>query len=117
MNDDLISRQAAIDALEWTWAGKAAFDAIKNLPSAQPRWIPVSERLPDEDYLTGANVQHSAEVLMTVYNAEDEVTIIDYGHTVSGSWYSDITDCPVPCWWEVTAWMPLPQPWEGADDD
>ncbi|MBR3170309.1 MAG: hypothetical protein IKF22_03535 [Lachnospiraceae bacterium] len=41
---DLIERQAAIDALEWTWAGKAAFDAIKNLPSAQPerktgRWI------------------------------------------------------------------------------
>ena len=34
--DDVISRQAAIDALEWTWAGKAAFDAIKNLPSAQP---------------------------------------------------------------------------------
>ena len=33
---DLISRQAAIDALEWTWAGKAAFDAIKNLPPAQP---------------------------------------------------------------------------------
>lgn len=33
---DLIDRQAAIDALEWKWAGKAAFDAIKNLPSAQP---------------------------------------------------------------------------------
>lgn len=26
--NDLISRQSAIDALEWTWAGKAAFDAI-----------------------------------------------------------------------------------------
>lgn len=36
MIDDLISRKAAIDALEWKWAGKAAFDAIKNLPSAQP---------------------------------------------------------------------------------
>lgn len=34
--DDLISRQDAIDALEWKWAGKAAIDAIKNLPSAQP---------------------------------------------------------------------------------
>ena len=33
---DLISRQAAIDALEWKWAGKAAIDAIKSLPSAQP---------------------------------------------------------------------------------
>ena len=36
---DMISRQAAIDALEWKWAGKAAFDAIKNLPSAQPEII------------------------------------------------------------------------------
>lgn len=41
---DLISRQAALDALEWKWAGKAAIDAIKNLPSAQPeqrigKWI------------------------------------------------------------------------------
>ena len=33
---DLISRQSAIDALEWKWAGKAAIDAIKNLPSAEP---------------------------------------------------------------------------------
>ena len=33
---DLISRRAALDALEWKWAGKAAIDAIKNLPSAQP---------------------------------------------------------------------------------
>lgn len=36
---DLISRQAALDALEWKWAGKAAIDAIKNLPSAQPEII------------------------------------------------------------------------------
>lgn len=30
--NDLITRQAALDALEWKWAGKAAIDAIKNLP-------------------------------------------------------------------------------------
>lgn len=32
---DYIDRQAAIDALEWKWAGKAAFDAIKELPSIE----------------------------------------------------------------------------------
>lgn len=32
---DYIDRQAALDALEWKWAGKAAFDAIKKLPSAE----------------------------------------------------------------------------------
>lgn len=37
--DDLISRQTALEALEWNWAGKAAIDAIKNLPTAQPKII------------------------------------------------------------------------------
>lgn len=31
---DLIDRQAAIDAIEWKWAGKAAFDALKAVPTA-----------------------------------------------------------------------------------
>ena len=34
---DTISRRAALDALEWKYAGKAAFDAIKALPSARPK--------------------------------------------------------------------------------
>jgi hypothetical protein len=97
------------------WHDAAITNRLNNLPSAQPeqRWIPCSERLPDEDYWTGANFQYSADVLMTVYNAEDEETIIDYGHTVGGSWYSDTTDCFVPSEWEVVAWMPLPEPWKG----
>ena len=44
---DLISKQAALDALEWKWAGKAAIDAIKNLPPVltidpvkHGKWIP-----------------------------------------------------------------------------
>lgn len=122
--NDTISRQAAVDA---TWFEPSytdplnvlteVRDRLKALPSAQPEphWIPCSERLPDEDYWTGANFQYSADVLMTVYNAEDEETIIDYGHTVDGSWYSDTTDCLVPSWWEVLAWMPLPEPYKGDD--
>lgn len=129
---DLISRQAAIERATkdhdfykgaTTPADMARRDELLNvmcwlgeLPSAQPeqRWISCSERLPDEDYWTGANFQYSADVLMTVYNAEDEDTIIDYGHTVDGSWYSDTTDCFVPSWWEVLAWMPLPEPYKGG---
>ena len=41
LTGDLISRQKAINALEWKWAEKAAMDAIKNLPSAQPDGIPL----------------------------------------------------------------------------
>ena len=58
MTDDLISRQAAIDACHNYEDGKDAYaygdvveKRLKTLPSAQPeqRWIPCSERLP-EDY-------------------------------------------------------------------
>lgn len=35
--EDAISRQAVLDALEWKWAGKAAIDAIKELPPVTPQ--------------------------------------------------------------------------------
>lgn len=49
---DLINRQDAIDALEWKWAGKAALDAIKALPSAQRKgkW---KEVYAETDYRNG----------------------------------------------------------------
>ena len=54
-NDDLISRQAAIDALREEFkrvptSAIRAMQAVENLPSAQPeqRWIPCSERLPED---------------------------------------------------------------------
>lgn len=75
-------------------------------------WISVSERLPDEDLWTGIGKQYSADVLITVHNADDEETIIDYGHTIDGAWYSDTTDCIVPSEWKVIAWMPLPDPYK-----
>ncbi len=47
--DDTISRQAAIDAATYgnPWT---AWKRIEALPSAEPepRWIPVTERLPEE---------------------------------------------------------------------
>jgi hypothetical protein len=71
MKDDLISRQAAIDAflteltkrerknLLHTWSTVEVkyfvVDMLEKLPSAQPvQWIPCSERLPEE--LTPVNV-------------------------------------------------------------
>ena len=131
--DDLIRRQDAIDAFKameeyegleiedeaYTQAKEDGIEILTKLPSAQPepQWIPCSERLPEEDYWTGNNFQYSANVLMTVYNAGDEETIIDYGHTTDGKWYSDTTDCYVPYEWEVIAWMPLPEPYKENSDE
>lgn len=108
-DNDTVLREIKTADVAW---GIWGYSGCTKAKPAQ-RWIPCSERMPDEDYWTGANFQYSADVLMTVYNAEDEETIIDYGHTVGGSWYSDTTDCFVPSKWEVVAWMPLPKPWEG----
>lgn len=59
MNDDLISRQAAIEAtrklpnagIHWLVSAEAVFDALLKLPSAQPQrighWISVFDE--DED--------------------------------------------------------------------
>lgn len=96
---------------------------LEEVPEKPTGWIPVSERLPEEDYWTGATFQHyfhhstySAYVLMTVFNADDDETIIDYGHTVDGEWYSDTTDCFLPPEWKVLAWMPLPERYRGEEE-
>ena len=43
--DDCIYRQAALDTLEWKWAGKAAIDAIKNLPPADVEPVRRAKRI------------------------------------------------------------------------
>ena len=113
--DDLISRQDVINAVlvsnfsactvygrseEGMATAKELIQAIKNLPSAQPkqRWIPVSERLPEG----GHNIifcDSKGNVCEGVY------------HAIPGQW--------VGFRWnaiyhhdDVVAWMPLPDPYK-----
>ena len=92
-NSDTISRQAAIDAVGVnTWAGAR----IMQLPSAQPGWIPCSERLPKKygNYL--------------ITTGEGEVDLGSYDPDRPGSWSA--CDAKGFHWvWDVTAWMPLPE--------
>lgn len=80
-------------------------------------WIPVTERLPEEDYCTGRGVQHSADVLVTIVNHADDDAFVNMAFTVDGKWqltnpidYDGDTD--VPEWCEIIAWMPLPSPYK-----
>ena len=118
--DDLISRQAAIDALHMhlmyrmgTDSNKKRLDEwINNLPSVQPEthWIPCSERLPENDN----------EVLITVWDAEDDYVEVYKGFYQGHEWWtqwchgcSKIKD--EPCGENIViAWMSLPEPYKGG---
>jgi len=117
---DLISRQAAIDALRVAyWDGNIqsakddpcivdamtdwAIRQVKALPPAQPeqQWIPCSERLPDVDEL----------VLVTDDSGGIKTVDVDRcGQYDSGKrfWYYTRN---------VVAWMPLPESYQEGEQD
>lgn len=107
MTDDLISRQAAIKAFyiqsddDGWWVGTAqdAETLLNGLPTINPvKWIPVSERLPEDNEY----------VLVTT--AEGGVTDAKYWHR-ERIWVKGLAIM------RVTAWMPLPKPWRGEEDE
>lgn len=81
----------------------------------QDRWIPVTEMLPDEHYISGDMVEFSDAVLATIVNHEDnENRFIDIIYTQEGRWKrcnADTDRTTIPDWCEVVAWMPLPEPY------
>lgn len=131
MSKDTIYREDAIDAIECvTWyhqnrnkdmvngansdehqawyKAEDIYDALEAVPSAD-RWIPCSERLPS----------NSDDVLITI-KGNDFVSSGAYAGYYSNRWWymcedGEVTDVPILA--DVLAWMPLPKPWKGADDD
>ena len=85
-------------------------DAIETVLDALPRWIPCSERLPENDN----------EVLITVWDAEDDYVEVYKGFYQGHEWWtqwchgcSKIKD--EPCGENIViAWMSLPEPYKGG---
>ena len=109
MNDDTISRQAAIDKLKreekifYSPAGlKYLIGAVRDLPSARPqqRWIPCSERLPEESgrYIISALDGIGRRTTVALYQSR----------------YKAWTMTGRMAYWNVVAWMPLPEPYKGG---
>ena len=116
---DLISRQAAIDELDkgaWgvEWDKTLAKTMIESLPSAQPelRWIPCSERLPEEKI--NPNTKDFEKVLCT---------------TVFGNVRAYAFGTPIgtkePHFWNgpecvdkyVVAWQYMPEPYQAESEE
>lgn len=101
---ELIERQAAIDAIrnmceecDSDYCGECRVGrndcekVLEGLPSAQ-QWIPCSERLPDND----------------------DSVLISNSHGVTKAWWNGKfwTSIAVKKYKTVTAWMPLPEPYQ-----
>lgn len=124
---DCVSRQAVLvamrnnhrdggrdidgDYIEGNYSEKL-YDAITSLPPAtpqEPRWIPISERLPED----------SGEYLVSVIDEYNEDQ--SYYKAVEVAWFAHKKDYDIKEseWRElgidekVIAWMSLPLPWEG----
>ena len=113
---DLIRREDAIEAViaqrhraelsDYNFALRLAEDAIRHLPSAEAvqEWIPCSERLPD----VGENVLFTTDIYGG-YVAEGD-------RRADGKWWQYRWNSLLQND-EVTAWMPLPTPYKGGDDE
>lgn len=112
VDSDLIRRSDAIRTiakkLEWEletdmnnkvaeWLNEvSAVEPCKDAPK-QGEWIPCEERLPND-----------GECCLISVNAIDD---IPYEVVIS----DNVSDLYERGW--ATAWMPLPEPWKGADDE
>ncbi len=105
--NDLIKRSDALKALQER--DSILNDAytvraiIRAIPSADrpPGWIPCSERLPREE-----EQDDELGVLVTLGNGYSGLQYDSYFNGLWDDWNG-----------YVIAWMPLPKPWEGADDE
>ena len=125
MKDDMISRQAAIDALiEWYGCEPADIGAFENIiekmPSAQPesQWIPCSERLPEEKQSIFAKYKGTAkwqksfwekqsDIVLVAIACKDGYKFVTTARTVDAVWKCDHLAIRGS---KVIAWQPLPEP-------
>ena len=94
-----------------------AFDEY--VDSNEPHWIPVTERLPEENYLDDGYVEPSQPVL--VYMSYHTCKISRYWGNRKSKGTSDYV---IPDWMDledyegdnVLAWMPKPEPYKGVTE-
>ena len=125
---DAVSRKAVINQIFYSTdnngdvvLGSALRERIARLPSVtpqEPRWIPVSERLPEEygEYLITWTTSQSKRQFIGI--SEGEVTS-EYDHEHNRFKFEWLLEDYVKNYpnVKVTAWMPLPKPFEPHESE
>ena len=73
-------------------------------------WIPVSERLPEENETVLISAKYIAHLSRSAPYVEE-------GFLTRSGWYSAYGDNYSDLLAEVTAWMPLPEPYKGGESE
>ena len=110
--NDLIGRQAAIDAIDVKNVSKGIISALQSiiveLPPAQ-QWIPMTERLP--------KLKESHYVSEWVLCSDNEERIC-FGRVEENVFGEMLWNCERDgVSGKVVAWMPLPEPYRGGDSE
>ena len=85
----------------YMYASKGEIDKLPSVTPQEPRWIPVSERLPKPDEYVGNVAKY-----YLVQNVYGDMLVARYTH--SEYWEQIYQLKPVAD--EIVAWMPLPKP-------
>lgn len=96
---------------------------IMGQPTAERvgKWIPCKERLPEEDrnvlvsvHFLGLEIKHKSGWTDHI----KESWYVDVASQIDGEWFSASDEYKVAKNRHiVTAWMPLPEPWRGEEDE
>ena len=130
---DLISRQEVLKLVDSGYLisngnYQKVRKMVESLPSAEPEWTSVKERLPKDN--VPVNITWINRNPEPYYKSIKDVPFTATGVYFKGKWYwysSTVKDYLAEygrAEWdemagciEVTAWMPLPKPWKGEENE